>query len=58
MHFEVARCKKIAHIDWLQFIEGNTILIIQRTQENNRTIIKTKTGKINDSEFIIGGNFL
>lgn len=29
-HFEVARFKKRAHIDWLQFIAEDTILILRR----------------------------
>lgn len=30
MHFEVARLKKIAYIDWLWLVEENTILKMRR----------------------------
>ena len=37
-HSEVARFQKIAHIDWLQLITKNTVLIMRRGAENERRI--------------------
>ena len=38
-HFEVARIKKIAHMDWLLLVEENTILIMRRGAKKQKTRI-------------------